>query len=177
MATPTRSVFGLQGDFDEATAAETGPTEAAVLALTVDTVPGYNGLEFTFAESSEDGGTVGAHDDTDGVRWEGPSNDDAEFVYRDVAVEVTNLDVSEGASVIPEEGDSVTLVLLLNSQIVAVADEGFVQDVDTGIAVEFNLEAVVPMKDEDSLRFALMSPSGNETVDWDVAEGGEWVIS
>ena len=171
MATALRSVFGLQGDFDEATSAETGAVEAVVLALTVD-ANGPNALEFTFAETTEDGGIVGAHDNTDGIQLECAGE-----YYREVAVEVTNLDVSEGAITIPEEGDAVTLVLYKNSQIVAVADEGFVQDVDTGIAVEFNLEAVLSMTDLDVLRFALISPAGDETVDWDVAEGGEWVIS
>ena len=172
MATPLRATFGLQGDFNELTSAETGAAEAVILDLTADTAPGYDGLEFTFSENAEDGGIVGAHDLADGLIYEGPQE-----VYRNFAIEVTGLDVSEGAIVLPEESDEVTLVLYVNSDIVAFADEGFTRDVDTGTAVEFNLEAVVSLTDTDVIRFGLISPAGDETVDWDVAEGGEWVIS
>ncbi len=170
MATPIRATFGLQGDFDENTAAETAGAEGVVLALTADTAPGYDGLEFTFAESAEDGGITGAHDDTDGVIYEGQSE-----VYRDFAVEITNLDVTEASGV--ESTDEVTAVLLLNSQIVAVADEGFVSGLDGATIAEFNIEAVVRMTDTDVLRIMLISPAGDENVEWDVAEGGEWLIS
>lgn len=173
MATPYRAVFGLQGDFDEATAAETGAAEAQILTLTVDTSPGFDGLEFTYAAAAEDGGIVGAHDLTPGVIYEGQPE-----TYREFAIEVTNLDVTEGAISVHEAGDEVTAVLYLNSQLVAVADEGFVSEFDNeSAAVEFNIEAVVRMTDTDVLRIGLLSPAGTETVDWDVAEGGEWIIS
>ena len=103
MATAQRATYGLQGDFAEAANAETGDVEAVILDIDVDAAPGYNGLEVTFSEDAEDAGITGAHDDTDGLIYEGPAE-----VYRDFAVEVTNLDVSEGAIVLPEESDEVT---------------------------------------------------------------------
>lgn len=85
-----------------------------------------------------------------------------------VRVTLQDLDISEG-SIAPEAGDSVVAAIMLNNTVVAFADEGFTNEIDTGIAVEFNIDTLVgPLSESDVLRVALIG-GGEEVADWDVA--------
>ncbi len=173
MATPLRSTFGLAGDFPAATERVTGDGVAIGLALTVDASPGYDGLEWTYSATAENRGGGGLHDDLPGVIFEGPSE-----VWREVAIEVTGLDINEGTIIAPEGTDAVTLALYLNSALVAISDEGFSSTIGEPSTLEFNLEAVIQVTDLDVIRFAVLSPEGTEaSTEYVITEGGEWVVT
>lgn len=158
----------FQADFSEAAAAETAAELAEALALEGAT-PAVNG-DWTYSATAEGrtGETAVNSIDLDGepgVIYSGPTGGA-------VRVHVNGLDVSEG-TIAPEATDSVAAALFVNNTIVDFFDEGFVSEVDTETAVEFNIDTYVGgLIEGDVIRVGLVG-GGEETADWDVALGGE----
>ena len=87
------------------------------------------------------------------------------------------LNVAEG-TIAPEATDSVTAALMVNNEIVAFSDEGYVNEIDTEVAAEFNLEngTYVVLMESDVVRLALIG-GGQEVTDWDVDTAGSlWIV-
>lgn len=164
-----------------------GPTEAAAAETAEGTLNTSNLAEslalteafmelgfFTYSATAEGRtGEVAVNgndvDDEPGLIYTGPSG---------VAFNIgfTLLNVAEG-TIAPEATDEVTAVLFVNNTIVGFADEGFVSEVDTETAVEFNMEngTYVVLMEGDVVRLGLLG-SGDETADWDVDTAGSLYI-
>jgi hypothetical protein len=172
------TVQPLQGDFEAAAAAETVAETPVALAVTV--TDATNPVEWAYSATAEDNIfnlteaelVPSAHplDGQPGITFQGPAG-----ATRKVHVKVNNLDISEGSISLPVEGDDIVAALFVNSDLRVFAPEGFTQDLDVETPVEFNLDAVVDVRAGDVLRVGLLSRSEN-TVDWNVAEGGEFTI-
>lgn len=160
-------IANMTGDLPAAAAAEVGGAETAeALALTVDS--GSN-PDMTYSATAEDNGTAGALDGEPGVIYSGPAG-----ATNALRVTAKNVDVTEG-TIAPEATDLVSVGVAVNSDIVAIADEGFVAQ--TGSALEFNVDTIVAVNTSDVVRLVLLAQSSGENAqDWDVAEGGEWSI-
>ena len=102
-------------------------------------------------------------DATPGLIYNGPSG----VGY---AITIAGLDVSEG-TIAPEATDRVTAALMVNNEILAFADEGYVAELDTETAVAFNIATYAALTEGDVVRVALIG-GGEEVSDWDVAVGG-----
>lgn len=162
-----RSV-SVNGDFDasiaEAVVAEGG---AGLPMTTTDEIAGAETGDWTYAVSSEGRtGEVAVNlidlDDEQGITYSGPAGNA-------VRVKVANLDVTEGAA-IADAADTVTMAVMLNNDVIAFADEGFVAELD--VTVEFNVDTYVGgLQSGDVIRVALIGGT-EETLDLDVAEGG-----
>lgn len=88
-----------------------------------------------------------------------------------------NIDISEG-TIAPEATDKVTVALMVNNDIVAFADEGYVTEIDTEVAYEMNLEngTYVVLQESDVVRLALIG-GGQEVTDIDVDTAGSlWIV-
>lgn len=87
-----------------------------------------------------------------------------------------NVDVLEG-TIAGEATDSVVVALMVNNEIVAFADEGYTAEIDTGTAVEFNLEngTYVVLQESDVVRLALIG-GGEEVTDWDIDTVGNLYV-
>ena len=163
----------------EAAAAETaegtfGTTNLAeALALT----EGFQELAFFVYSATAEGRTGEVPnaqsaidlDGEPGIIYSGPSG---------VAFTVgfTLLNVMEG-TIAGEATDSVTAAVMVNNEIVAFCDEGYVNELDTEVAVEFNLEngTYVVLQEGDVVRLALIG-GGEEVTDWDVDTAGSLYI-
>jgi hypothetical protein len=173
---PITKVMPLQGDFEEAAEADTVAEEAEALALTL--TDATNPHDWTYSATAEDN-TTDIHspgedtppeemDDQPGLIYSGPSG-------VSVRVSVANLDVSEG-TIAPEAGDSVEAVVYLNSTPMIKSDEGVVAEHDLETATEFNIDGVIPnVQESDVIRVGVRG-AGEETVTWDIAEGGEFTV-
>lgn len=176
MVAKSLKVSPVQGDFLESAALETA-AEVAV-AVTMILTDELNGTEWTFSEAAEDNGTAGALDGQDGIIYNGPSGASARL-------HITDLDISEG-TIAPEATDEVAVAVYVNSTLYDIcetedarvlAGTGFVSEIDTGIAVEFNYDATIQnLQEGDVVRVALLS-GNEETTDWDVAAGGNLTLS
>lgn len=166
-----------QGEFVEFAAIET--VAETPVDLDLEPSDNTNTTSFTFSETASDNGTAGDLDGTDGMIYNGPSGN-----Y--VQVTVANLDIAEG-TIAPAAGSSVAAAVYINSTLYDIMNTedsrvltgtGFVAEIDTGIAVEFNYDAMVgPLAESDVIRFALLG-GGEGTIDWDVDVAvGEWSIS
>jgi hypothetical protein len=177
------SIKPIQGDFEEAAAAETVAEGMEALALTI--TDNENNPDFTYSATAEDAlnqtaeaDYTGALDGQPGITYNGPAG-----MFNHLRVAVSDLDLLEG-TIAPEAADSVVPVLLVNSDIVAYFDSedarasngGFVSEVDTAIAVEYHIDTIVQVQNGDVIRVGLVG-GGEETADWDVAEGGDFVIT
>jgi len=119
--------------------------------------------------------TNGVSNDFDGA---------AGFIYRGedggaVRVAIQNLDLTANAITGPTEGENYVVALLQNNDVVAYADEGWLDGADLS-ATEINLDTYVGgLKENDVLRVAILSEEGNadEEADIDVAEGGNILIA
>lgn len=152
----------------EAAAAETaeGALGTANTAEALALTEGYSELgDWVYSATAEGrtGEVAVAGIDLDGepgLIYNGPAGAHVRVAFK-------NLDISEG-TIAPEAGDSVTAAVMLNNTVVAYADEGFVAEIDTEAAVEFNCDTIVgPLQPLDVIRLALVG-GGEETADWDV---------
>jgi hypothetical protein len=163
----------------EAAAAETaeGTFGTNNLAESLALTEGFTELaDFTYSATAEgrtgevaDANSAIDVDAEPGLIFTGPSGSSFQMGFR-------NIDVSEG-TIAPEATDSVTAALLVNNEIVAFADEGYVSEIDTGIATEFNLEngTYVTLQESDVVRLCLVG-GGEEVADWDVDTAGSvWI--
>jgi hypothetical protein len=158
----------LSGDFAEdasaAVIAEAG--EGQVITVVDNTDWTYSGT----AESigGEVTGVGGLDFDAEpGIVYSGP-------VGGAVQVNFTNLDVAAGL-IAPEATDTATVAIVLNNDIVAFADEGYVNELDA-LTVEYNASTYIGnLQTSDVIRVAIVGNT-EETLDLDVAEGGEFDI-
>jgi len=166
-----------QGDFEVATALETVGETPVACALTI--TDSTNPIDWIYSATAEDNlhqrseadavGAAYSLDGQPGLIYNGPAG-----ITQSVMIEVTNLDVSEG-TIAPEATDDVVAAVYVNSEPVLFAPEGYTAEIDTETAVEFNLEGIVRVRSGDVVRVGLQSRSEG-TVDWNVAEGGEFGI-
>ena len=126
--------------------------------------------DWTYSATAEDNGIAGDLDGQPGVTYGGPAG-----VAAIVNVKVENLDISEGFTIAPEATDAVAVGFFVNSELQEFTSERFVSEIDTETAHEFSIATAVRMAAGDVLRVALQQ-KGEETSDWDIAEGGEWSI-
>ena len=176
------TVLGARFTIDEAAAAETdgpGEEQGEALALTAVATPSHgkitNGTEFEYQAVAEDNGIVDAGlsflDDEPGVVYRGPIG-----LFTVVKVRVTDVDIQEGAIAVPDDEDTVTLALFVNSTLWAIADEGFApnESFDVGTPVEFNISQTdLALTEDDVIRVVLLGVEANEeTLDWDVSNEG-----
>ncbi len=174
----------LQGDFEEVTEADTAAEVIEALPLTL--TDAENNPDFTYNATTEDNlnqtaeaDYTGVVDGQAGITYNGPAG-----MYNHLRVSVANLDILEGAGIAPAAGDSVVPVLLVNSNVIAFFDTedarapsgGFVSEIDTEIAAEYHIDTIVQVQNGDVIRVGLQG-GGENTVDWDIAEGGEFLIS
>ncbi len=174
---PLTKVQQIQGDFEADTSADTAGEESEALALTV--TDATNPIDWTYNSSTEDN-TTDIHspgedtppeemDDQPGLLYNGPSGVSVNVVVR-------NLDVSEGSIIAPAATDRVNAVVFLNSTVMISSDEGSQVEVDTETAVEFNVKGTIHnIQENDVIRFGVQGV-GESSVDWSIAEGGEWTI-
>ncbi len=169
-------VKDVQGDFLATEASETvAETPVTVTMILTDET---NGTMWTFSEAASDNGIAGDLDGQDGIIYNGPSGAYAR-------VHVTDLDILEG-TIAPADTDEVLCAVYINSLLHdtmetedsrVLAGSGFVSEIDTGIAVEFNYDAMVgPLSESDVIRIALLS-GGEGTVDWEVVAGGNITLT
>jgi len=163
----------------EAAAAETaeGTFGTDNLAEALALTEGFQELAFFVYSATAEGrtGEVANADsaiDLDGepgVIYSGPSGSAFNIGF-------TLLNVAEG-TIAGEATDSVTAALMVNNEIVAFADEGYVNEIDTETAAEFNLEngTYVVLQESDVVRLALIG-GGEEVTDWDVDTAGSLYI-
>ena len=176
------TVLGMRCTIDEAAASETdgpGEEQGEALALTVVATPSHsritNGTEFEYQASAEDGGivsiTLSYLDDEPGIVYRGPAG-----LYTIVKVRVTDVDVQEGSIAVPDDEDTCTLALFVNSTLWAIADEGFApnESFDVGTPIEFNISQTdLALTEDDVIRVVLLGVETNEeTLDWDVGNEG-----
>ena len=165
------------GDFSEVAAAETPGgefgTDNVAVALPLEGVTTTPGADWTYSATAEGGtGETPVNgidlDGQPGMIYSGPAG-------AAIRVEFKGLDVSEG-TIAPEASDSVVAAIFKNNAIVAFAEEGFTNEIDTGTPVEFNGQAYVGgLQNGDVIRIGLVGGS-EETADWDVAVGGSFVL-
>ncbi len=183
-------IQAVQGEFVEFAAIET----VAETPVDLDLEPSDNTdvTNFLFSETAEDNGIAGDLDGTDGLIYDGP---DGTYVQ----VTVAELEISEG-TIAPGATDEVVAAIYINSthfdnmntedarrlgiknaKVVSTEEtlgSGFVSEIDTAVAVEFNYNGMVgPLLNTDVIRFALLG-GGEGTIDWDVdVAEGEWSIT
>ncbi len=167
----------LQGDFNEDNSADTAGEESEALALTV--TDATHPTDWTYSSNPEDNtndihtpgeGTPPSEMDLQpGILYSGPSGISVQVV-------VKNLDVLEGAIIAPSASDRVNAVVFLNSTPMISSDEGSQVELDTETAVEFNIKGTIPnIQENDVIRIGVQGV-GENSVDWEIVEGGEWVI-
>lgn len=160
----------VNGDFLEATAsavvAEGG--EALALELSTDIADMETG-DWTYSATAE--GRTGEVavglvdlDGEPGLIYSGPPGNA-------VRVKFTNVDIDHGL-IAPEATDTATVAVMLNNEVIAYADEGFVAELDAEPAIEFNCDTYVGgLQTNDVIRIAVIGGT-EETLDLDVAAGG-----
>ena len=83
---------------------------------------------------------------------------------------IGNVDLVEHAiSNVPEAGDTVQVAVYHNDTLALNSDEGL--QAQTGSAIEFNVDGVLPVRGGDVLRVAAVSGGLGEAADWDAAPG------
>ncbi len=178
MANYKNTIMGFRATVDEAAAAETdgpGVEQAEALALSPVAVPDHgkitNGTEFLYSATATDNGIAGILSGEPGLIFQGPAG-----LYTIAKVAVTDVNVQEGSIAVPDDEDTCTLALFVNSALWAIADEGFAPDesFDTGTAFPFNISSTdLALTELDVVRVAVLGVEANEeTLDWDIGNEG-----
>lgn len=131
--------------------------------------------EFTYSATAESATGTTAGDDgfefdgQPGLIYSGPSG----VQFR---VTMNGFDIEETDDESPDENDYYACALAVNNEIVALADEGWINELNTETAVEFNIEngLSVNLDESDVIRVVLLAGSSNEAEqDLDISEGGK----
>ncbi len=172
------TVLGARFTIDEAAAAETdgpGVEQGEGLALTQVATPSHGkitqGTEFEYSATATDNGITGNLTGEPGIVYRGPAG-----LYTVVKARVTGVHIQEGSITLPNDEDTVTLALFVNSALWAIADEGFSPDesMDTGTGVVFNIsETALALTEADVIRVVALGVEANtEVLDWDIGDEG-----
>lgn len=178
MAESKNTVLGARFTVDEAAAAETdgpGAEQGEGLALTQVATPGHGkltqGTEFEYSAIASDNGIAGMLSGEPGVVFRGPAG-----LYTVVLAKVSGVHIQEGSITLPNDEDTVTLALFVNSALWAIADEGFSpeESMDTETGVVFNIsETPLALTEADVIRVVALGVEANEeTLDWDIGDEG-----
>lgn len=155
------AVTPLIGETDEKALLEPGANLVDAIEVTI--TDDGEVQDWTYSATAEDNGTAGNLDGQEGVIYSGPDGN----YFR---VKATNVDFLEHGITPPEAADTACMALFKNSEVVALADEGY-NEHDAEIAVEYNVDAVVgPFNEGDVLRIGAVF-TGEADGDLDVAPG------
>jgi hypothetical protein len=163
-------VVDSQSDFSENAEFDL-VAEAALSAGLEGTTPVLGHLTYSATAEGRTGEVPVAGNDLDGgpgLIYSGPAGGA-------VTVEVVGLDVTTGAIGGPEATDAVTAAVFVNNDIVAVADEGFVAELDS-VTAEFNMATYVGnLQPLDVIRVGVFNNT-EESVSLDIALGGKALV-
>jgi hypothetical protein len=151
----------------EAAAAEvqSGTEATEALALTI----AAEDANWEYSATAEDNGTAGALDTEPGVVYKGDAT-------QPVLVRIEGLDISAG-TIAPEATDEATIAVYKNSELVAYADEGMVNELDA-VTHEMNLSTIVDsVSTGDVIRVVLEAGDATtEAIDVDVDVTGNVTV-
>jgi hypothetical protein len=154
------NVIQLVGAVPEVALIEPSIIEAEAVPVTMQDIA--DSIDFTYSATAEDNGTAGDMDLQPGVIYAGPSGNALRVAIKD-------FDTVEHAITPPEAADTHALTLWKNSTPVAYGDEGYV--VQTGSAIEHNLDTYVQVNEGDVLRVGLSFVGEEADADIDLAPG------
>ncbi len=151
----------LSGTVPEAALVEGGANLVEAVPITLTDVA--NSIDFTYSATAADNGTAGDLSGQPGAIYAGPDG-------MAVRVAIRNVDTIEHAITAPEATDKAALTVWKNSEVVGYGDEGFNAHASE-IAVENNLDIVVPGVNEGDVIRVGFSFSGEADADLDLTAG------